>query len=162
MKTRIVGAALLALWLCAALSPVAADKGAPKDANWPSFRGANARGIAEGYTTPTTWNAEESRNIRWKTPIPGLGHSSPIIWGNRIFVTTAISGQEKDALKVGLYGDVTPVNDDTVHTWKIYCLDKRTGKVLWEQTACKGVPKIKRHPKSTQANCTTATDGKHL
>jgi outer membrane protein assembly factor BamB len=162
MRFRTLGAASLALWLLAAFVPATAEKGAAKETNWPTFRGSGARGIADGYATPTTWNAEESKNVRWKTPVPGLGHSSPIVWGDRIFVTTAISGKEKDELKVGLYGDVTPVNDDTVHTWKIYCLDKKTGKVLWEQTACRGVPKIKRHTKSTQANCTTATDGKHL
>ncbi|MCS6859838.1 MAG: PQQ-binding-like beta-propeller repeat protein, partial [Abditibacteriales bacterium] len=61
-----------------------------------------------------------------------------------------------------LYGDVTSVNDDTVHQWKVYCLDKRTGKILWERTAHEGVPKIKRHPKSTHANSTTATDGKRV
>src|SRR5687768_10734777 len=55
-----------------------------RDTNWPSFRGANAAGIAEGYATPTTWNVEERNNVRWKTPLPGLGHSSPIIWGSRI------------------------------------------------------------------------------
>jgi outer membrane protein assembly factor BamB len=130
--------------------------------NWPSFRGPAASGIAEGYATPATWNVEQTRNVQWKTPIPGLGHSSPIVWGDRVFVTGAISGQEKPQLKVGLYGDVTPVTDDTVHQWKIYCLDRKTGRIVWERTAHTGVPKIKRHPKSTQANSTPATDGKSV
>jgi outer membrane protein assembly factor BamB len=105
---------------------------------------------------------EEARNLQWKTPIPGLGHSSPIVWGNRVFVTSAISGLEKPELKVGLYGDVKPVTDDTVHQWKVYCLDKNTGRLLWERTAHTGVPKVKRHTKSTHANPTMATDGKNV
>ncbi len=134
--------------------------------DWPSFRGLNAQGLAEGFRTPITWNADESdgkksENVLWKTAIPGLAHSSPIISGNRLFVTTALSGKDNPELKVGLYGDGDSVEDDTVHSWQVYCLDKATGKVLWQRTAHKGVPKIKRHPKATQANSTMATDGKH-
>src|SRR5262249_32755436 len=98
----------------------------------------------------------------WKTPVPGLGHSSPIVWGDRVWVTSAISGKENPDLKVGLYGDITPVDDSTEHKWNVYCLDRKTGKVLWERTAHTGVPKIQRHPKSTHANPTMATDGKHV
>ena len=133
-----------------------------RDANWPSFRGANASGVADGYALPSDWDVPGSRNVQWKTPILGLGHSSPIVWGNRLFVTTAISGIEKPELKVGLYGDIESVRDDTPHRWVIYCLDKQSGKVLWEKTVHSGVPKIKRHPKSTHANSTLATDGRRL
>ncbi len=132
------------------------------DTNWPSFRGANAVGVAEGFPTPTTWNVEEKKNVRWKTSIPGMAHASPIIWGDTVYVTTAISGAAKDELKVGLYGDIESVNDDSVHQWKLYALDKSTGKILWEKTAFKGVPKVKRHTKATHANCTMVTDGKNL
>jgi len=130
--------------------------------NWPGFRGHNADGIAEGYTTPISWNVDSPQNIKWKTDIPGLGHSSPIVWGGRIFVTTAISGLENPELKVGLYGSINPVEDDTVHEFKVYCLEKKTGRILWQHTAHKGVPKVKRHPKATHANSTPATDGKHV
>ncbi len=130
--------------------------------HWPSFRGANASGIAEGYATPSRWNAETMENIKWKTAIPGLGHSSPVVWGNLVFVTSAISGQEKPALRVGLYGDVTPVNDDTIHRWIVYCIDKQTGRLLWGEKAHEGSPRIKRHMKSTHANPTPATDGKRV
>ena len=58
--------------------------------NWPSFRGLNASGVADG-NAPTSWNAEKSSNIVWKTPVPGFSHSSPIVWGNRVFLITAIS-----------------------------------------------------------------------
>ncbi len=130
--------------------------------NWPSFRGPSAAGIAEGYPTPVSWDIETSKNIRWKIPLPGLAHSSPVIWGNRIFVTTAVSEEKDPELKVGLYGDIKPVEDTSVQEWKVLCLDKNTGKVLWEKTSHKGVPKVKRHPKGTHANSSPATDGKRV
>ena len=132
------------------------------ETNWPSFRGPYAKGFSDGRPTPLTWNVENNDNIEWKTPIPGLAHSSPIIWENRIFITTAISEKEKPELKTGLYGNINPVEDETVHLWKVYCLDKKTGKILWEKTAHKGVPKVKRHPMATHANSTMATDGFHV
>jgi len=149
---------ILLLTICLNQIALAGDEGV----NWPGFRGPNASGVAEKFATPTNWNGEENKNIKWKTAIPGLGHSSPIVWGNRIFITTAISSKEDPQLRVGLYGDGTPVDDETVHHWKVFCLDKNTGRVLWEQTAQEGVPKIKRHPKATHANCTMATDGKYV
>ncbi len=150
------------LLLLAMFLPVAAQAGEPQGVNWPSFRGPRAKGIAEGFPTPTTWAAESSENIKWKKRIPGLGHSSPVIWGDRVFVTTAISGRADPELKVGLYGDPGSVDDDTVHRWLVYALDKEMGKTLWKQTACKGIPQVKRHTKATQANCTPATNGKRV
>ena len=132
------------------------------EANWPSFRGINARGFSDGRPTPAIWNVENGDNIEWKTPVPGLAHSSPIIWENRIFITTAISETENPELKTGLYGNINPVEDETVHLWKVYCLDKKTGKVLWEKTAHEGIPKVKRHPMATHANSTAATDGRYV
>lgn len=127
--------------------------------NWPSFRGPNADGVSKGSATATTWDSETSKNILWKQSIPGLGHSSPIIWGERLFVTTAINQRKTAPLHVGLYGDPESAEDDDVQQWKVFCLNKRSGKVLWERTAHEGVPKLKRHPKATHANCTMATDG---
>lgn len=161
MKSRIVGVAVAALTL-AILSSSAPAQTRKSGVDWPSFRGPNASGIAEGYATPTAWNVEKNENVAWKTPLPGLGHGSPVIWGDKLFVSTAISGKENAELRVGLYGDIAPVNDDTEHQWKVYCLDRKTGKILWEKTAHKGVPKVKRHTKATQANSTLATDGKHV
>jgi len=129
--------------------------------NWPSFRGPNASGIAENFATPISWDVETLKNIKWKIAIPGLAHSSPIIWEDRMYITTA-SGEADAELKVGLYGNIVPVDDDSVHEWKVYCLDKKTGKILWERTAHKGVPKVKRHPKATHANSTPGTDGKYI
>ena len=131
--------------------------------NWPSFRGPQASGIVEGQPTPTNWDAEKSTNVVWKIPIPGLAHSSPVVWGNKLFITSAVSSEAKPYFRHGLYGDVDTAEDYKLkHQWKLYCLDKRTGKILWEKVAHEGVPKTKRHIKSTHANSTPATDGKYV
>ena len=129
--------------------------------NWPQFRGPSATGVVEGAARPVKWDASTSLNVRWKTAIPGLAHSSPIVWGNKVFVTTAVTSG-KDETRFGLFGDVAPVKDDPKHTWKVYALDKATGKILWERVAFEGLPKVKRHPKSTHADSTPVTDGKYL
>jgi outer membrane protein assembly factor BamB len=130
--------------------------------DWPSFRGHRATGIAEGFRLPAAWDVAAGTGIRWKTPLEGLGHASPVIWRDRIYLTTSISGKTDAALRPGYYGNIDSVADDTVHTWKLVALDKKTGKVAFERTMLTGVPKIKRHLKSTHANTTLATDGTHL
>jgi outer membrane protein assembly factor BamB len=130
--------------------------------NWPQFRGPGATGVTEGQAKPVKWDVSSSQNVRWKTRIPGLAHSSPVVWGNKVFVTTAVSSAAKDETRFGLYGDVEPVKDDPQHAWKVFAIDKVTGKILWEQTAFDGMPKVKRHPKSTHADSTPVTDGKYL
>jgi outer membrane protein assembly factor BamB len=145
-------------------APAAADPAgevkAPLD--WPQFRGPGASGVADGQLPPTVWDAGKGVNLRWKRPVPGLGHSCPVVWGDRVFVTTAVSGNPDATFRPGQYGDVDSVDDRTEHAWKVYCLDKRTGEVRWERTAARGVPKVKRHLKGSQANPTPATDGKVL
>jgi outer membrane protein assembly factor BamB len=128
--------------------------------NWPGFRGERANGLGEGKT-PTSWSIEPSRNIRFKVPVPGLAHSSPVIWGDRIFLTTAVSAGTAP-LKVGLYGDIAPVENEPSQSWRLLSFDRKTGKLLWERVANEGVPKTKRHPKSTHANSTPATDGERV
>ena len=130
--------------------------------NWPSFRGDSAKGIAEGFTPVIEWDMETSENVLWKTPIPVLGHSSPIIWGDRIYVTTALSDKGPQALRVGLYGDGRSASEDGEFKWLVYCVDKNTGKILWNKIAYTGKPKIKRHPKNSHATPTPCTDGKHV
>jgi outer membrane protein assembly factor BamB len=130
--------------------------------NWPSFRGPDGTGVADGTQPPVAWDIKEGTNVRWKTPIPGLGHSCPVVWGNRVFVTTAISEDPDPKIRIGNYGDVASVNDKSTHTWQVLCLDGDTGAILWTRTAYEGVPKIKRHLKGSQANCTPATDGTHV
>src|SRR5215204_5319288 len=119
--------------------------------NWPQFRGPGATGVVEGPARPVKWDASTSQNVRWKLAIPGLAHSSPIVWGNKIFVTTAVTSGAKDETRYGLYGDVAPVKDDPSHTWKVYAIDKAKGTILWERIAFEGMPTVKRHPKSTHA-----------
>jgi len=141
---------------------IACPGGADPRSNWPSFRGIHASGIAEGQNIPDNWSAEKGTNIKWKTRIPGLAHSSPIIWGSRVFVTTAISSLGDGNFKPGLYGEGTASEDRSVHNWKVVALDKQTGKIVWEQTAYEGVPREKRHIKGTYANSTPATDGRYV
>ena len=130
--------------------------------HWPAFRGANAGGVADGTPTAVTWNVSTGQNVAWKAPVPGIAVSSPIVWGDRVFVSTAISSDPSQSIRTGLYGDVEPVNDSSKHTWRLMALDKKSGKVLWDQVAYEGVPKTKRHPKSSQASATPVTDGRHV
>ena len=144
-----------------AVAIVSADHARP-GIDWPSFRGPAARGVAEGTPAPATWDVPGNRNVRWRVPLPGLSHSSPIVWGNHVCTASAVSGQSNPELKVGLYGDIASVNDATKHQWLVLCLDKATGKTLWQRTAHTGVPKVKRHTKSTHASSTLATDGRYI
>ena len=130
--------------------------------NWPSYRGQNASGISLDSSTPLTWDVENGTNIKWKRDIPGLSHSSPIIWDDKLFITAAVSTEKNSELKIGRNIGSEPVLKEPVHKWKLICLNKNTGKIIWEQTAHKGVPKQKRHPKSTHANSSPATDGKYV
>jgi outer membrane protein assembly factor BamB len=130
--------------------------------NWPQFRGPGASGVVEGRPAAISWDATKAVNTRWKTKIPGLAHSSPVVWGKKVFVTTAVTSGAKDETRYGLYGDVAPVKDEPKHAWKVYALDRDTGKILWERVASEGLPKVKRHPKSTHADSTPVTNGKYL
>jgi outer membrane protein assembly factor BamB len=135
-------------------------RAAPSKGSWPSFRGPQASGVAEGQRLPDRWDATSGQNILWRTPIPGLAHSSPIVWGDTVFVTTAISSLKNATFKPGLYGDGDASDDRSVHKWVIYALDARTGRIRWERVAREGPPRNKRHLKSTYASATPATDGR--
>src|SRR5262245_5520045 len=97
--------------------------------NWPSFRGNGASGGADGHDLPITWDVTTGTNIIWKAPIAGLAHSSPVVWGDRIFITTAVSSQPDASFKKGLYGAGTASDDLSVQKWKLLCLDLKTGRV---------------------------------
>ena len=129
---------------------------------WSSFRGPAASGIGDGQGVPSAWDGEAGTNIRWKTPIPGIALSSPVIWEQHVFIATATSENGDDTFRTGLYGDVDSVDDESTHVWKVYALDKATGKVLWQREASRGTPKVKRHLKSSHVNSTPVTDGKRL
>ena len=97
---------------------------------WPSFRGSAAAGVANGQRLPDAWDGGKRTQIKWKTEIPGLAHSSPIVWGDRIFVTTAVSSLPNATFKPGLYGEGTASDDLSVHQWQVISLDRKSGKIL--------------------------------
>lgn len=127
--------------------------------NWPQFRGAQVDGLAEGATLPESWSPTE--NVVWKAEIPGWGWSSPVIWGGKIFLTSAVGEHEREKLVIGGYpgGHVKPTD---VHRWVTYCLDFDTGKIVWEREAHRGVAPEERHPKNSYANSTPICDGERL
>jgi outer membrane protein assembly factor BamB len=141
-----------------AKTPLGAAK--PGSGHWPSFRGREAAGVSDKQDLPDTWNPATGENILWRTPIPGLAHSSPIVWGDTLFVTTAISGAGNATFKPGLYGDGDASGDRSPQRWMLYAIDKRTGTIRWERVAAQGEPKNKRHIKSTYASSSPATDGR--
>jgi outer membrane protein assembly factor BamB len=133
--------------------------------NWPQFRGPEGRGVSSESAVPLAWSSD--KNILWKTPIPGRGLSEPIVWGDRLFLTTAIEGaavpgaaavKHVDEGKEFLHPD--SVGADKHHTLKVMSLDAATGRVLWEQTAWEGAPWDNRHKRSSFAAPTPVTDGK--
>lgn len=148
---------VLALSLAACWTGAAVNTG-----NWESFRGPQAGGVADGQNLPDNWNGESGENIKWKTAFPGLAHSSPVVWGDRVYMTTAISSEPAATFRHGLYGDGDASKDLSSHQWKIYSIDKNSGKVIWERVAFEGPPREKRHIKSTYASSTPVTDGKHI
>jgi outer membrane protein assembly factor BamB len=148
--------------LCAAVvagsevSPAAPPETA---AAWPSFRGARAEGIASDQQLPASWNATTGEHVKWKARVPGLAHSSPIVWGDRVFVATAVSSLPDATFKPGLYGAGDASEDKSPHKWMLFAYDRKSGKVLWFRVAFEGPPVDKRHVKSTYASATPATDG---
>lgn len=128
--------------------------------HWPSFRGHEAAGVADGQNLPDEWSVAAGTNILWRTPIPGLAHSSPIVWGDTVFVTSAISSRKDATFKPGLYGDGDASDDRSPHRWMLYAIDTRTGKIKWERVTSQSEPRNKRHIKSTYASSSPATDGR--
>jgi outer membrane protein assembly factor BamB len=130
------------------------------DGNWPQFRGPSGSGLGDGANPPVQWDVAKGTNIVWTSEVPGLAVSSPVVWGGRIFATTAISSDPNQKWRTGLYGDTDSAPDRSSHQWKVLAFDKKTGKMLWEQSAHQGIPKTRRHPKSSQASPSPVTDGK--
>lgn len=140
---------------------------APKGNNWSQWRGPEGNGLSAETNLPMEWS--ETRNIRWKAAIAGRGHSSPIVWGDRVFLTTDIEGEVVEGAKAvrHVIEGQDFVHPDSVganrrHTFKVICLDRNTGRILWEQTAYTGTVFDDRHRKGSYAAPTPATDGKLL
>jgi outer membrane protein assembly factor BamB len=129
--------------------------------HWPAFRGPAGSGVADAQPVPLSWNGITGTGVVWKTALPGLGHSSPVVWGNRVFVTTAISSNA-DTQHNPKDAGIDPSKDASVHEWRVLALDKARGTIVWSRTAQRGTPKSKRHVKATQANATPVTDGRYL
>jgi len=151
----------------AAEAPAAADRAGdalvPVSARpWPQFRGPRGSGIADEQGVPLHWNAVDGTGIGWEVPLPGLGVSSPIVWEDRVFVVIAASLTEDSEFRIGLYGDVAPVQNDSEHRWELRALDLMTGDPVWSTELRRGVPKTRRHTKSSQANATPVTDGRRI
>jgi len=158
-----LAAGLIAL---AAIKPFSTTA-APSSNNWSQWRGPEGTGISSETNAPTEWSAD--KNIKWKTPIAGNGQSQPIIWGGRIFLTTDIEGdvapgakavEHKIEGKAFVHPDSVGANRK--HTFKVICVDRNTGKILWEQTAYTGAVHDDRHRKGSYAAPTPATDGNYV
>lgn len=129
--------------------------------NWPQFRGADSRGVSTNANLPDHWSATE--NVEWKADIPGRGWSSPIVWGNSIFLSTVINTGASERLKKGLYmGGERPEIPKSIHQWKVICIDLESGKTRWDKTVREGIPTAPTHLKNSYASETPVTDGKHL
>jgi outer membrane protein assembly factor BamB len=160
-----MGGALLAGVLLAFIVHTSILHASSGDSNWPQWRGPEGQGISSDKGVPTAWSATE--NIKWKTEISGRGHSSPIIWGKHIFLTSSIEGPVVPGAKAvkHMIGDKEfkhPewVGSDRNQTLKVVCLDGDSGKILWERTAYDGTVFDHRHRRNTYASPTPITDGR--
>ena len=151
---------------------IAAARGAPAE-NWPQWRGPGGLGVASSPDYPGEWNAAAASgpavNMAWKTPVEGRGHSSPVVWGTRIFLTTSIQGEQVPGHKAPDHpnfdlspGYLHPDSEgvDYKNTLKVLAFDTRTGKLVWERTAYDGLMYDNRHKKNTYASSTCVTDGR--
>ncbi|MBL8219237.1 MAG: PQQ-binding-like beta-propeller repeat protein, partial [Bryobacterales bacterium] len=129
--------------------------------NWPQFRGPGSTGVADDDPRlPDEWSS--TKNVAWKADIPGRGWSSPIVWGNRVFVTTVVPTEAKEKARKGLYfGGERGIPTDE-HRWMLYALDFDTGKIVWQREVHKAVPAFSRHLKNSYASETPVTDGRHV
>jgi outer membrane protein assembly factor BamB len=133
--------------------------------NWPAFRGENASGVAVSGRPPVAWDIRSSSNIRWKLSVPGFAHSSPIVWGERVYVTTAVPLEKaSDELRPGdrRLGGIDAAPDMVRHSWRLYAIDRATGRVIWERVAVERVPRVKRHLKASHASATPVTNGRYI
>ncbi len=153
----IVKGRLLVLMMVSAFGGGAAL--AAETQNWPQYRGAQSDGLGEGATLPETWSQTE--NVVWKTRDPGWGWSSPIVWGKRVFVTSAVGEKELPTPHVGGYPG-GHLRQDDVHRWMLYGLDFDSGKIVWEFQAHQGIPPMERHPRNSYASETPVTDGERV
>ena len=156
---RLLAAPAFAMLLTATAALAASD-------DWPRFRGPDGTGvIADDPALPERWSATE--NVAWSVPIPGLGWSSPIVWGDRAFVTTVVADEDYEGPQPGLYlpaggADTPPDPPPGTHHWLLICLDVANGAVVWQRTAHSGPMTATIHPKNSFASATPVTDGERV
>lgn len=130
--------------------------------NWTRFRGSDGTGVvADDPRLPDEWDTQ--KNVKWAVDVPGWGWSSPVVWGNKVFVTTVVNTEKVETPKAGLYlgrGRKDPPKGD--HQWRVYCFDLNSGKQHWQKTVFQGPPTFPRHPKSTYASETPVVDSQRL
>ena len=157
---HVLSGSLIVLCLLA-ISAQAADSPAKAQDNWPQWRGPLGTGVAPTATPPLEWS--ETKNIRWKTALPGKGHSTPIVWCDRIFLTTAIPYGE--ALKPRL--PARPGAHDNFasthrHEYVVLAVSRETGKILWQETVHKDLPHEAGHQTASLASPSPVTDGERV
>jgi outer membrane protein assembly factor BamB len=156
MKTKqivLITAAMVVAGLNAAVAWTAEE-------NWPQFLGPGSRAISANADLPDHWSATE--NVSWKQEIPGRGWSSPIVWGNRVFLTTVVEeGQKSSPPQKGFFMS-GPLSADATYQWKVLCLDLNSGEILWQRTAYEGKPFRPAHAKNSFASETPTTDGERV
>jgi outer membrane protein assembly factor BamB len=167
---RMLGArlfAVVALTMLAQSAPGGRAIAAGQQGPWPMWRGADGSGVSAETGLPAEWTPE--KNIRWKTPLPGRGHSSPVVWDRRIVVTTDVEGPVvpgKSAIKHIVEGQEfkhpDSVGGDRSHSLRVLCIDRDSGKILWERVAYDGPVLDDRHRKGSYAAPTPATDGTRI
>jgi outer membrane protein assembly factor BamB len=155
LSLKSISLAVVVLALSVFLDTAEAD-------NWPQFRGASFDGIANS-DCPTSWDTE--KNVAWKVPIAGEGWSAPVIWENRVYLTSAVrtdGGEAKPEPYTNQGGSNRTDLQKVDYRWDVFCLDAKTGKELWRKTAKTGNPPMPRHSTNTYATETPVTDGKHV
>jgi outer membrane protein assembly factor BamB len=158
-----MGAIALASLLLALDAQAENSRSVSRDDNWPQWRGPLGTGVAPHADPPITWDEREGTNIRWKTAIPGRGHSTPVVWGERVFLTTAIP-----------YGDALPPRPSTAsgnhdnlpvthrQRFVVLAFDRAHGKVLWQRMLCEALPREQGHRTGSLASSSPVTDGEHV
>ena len=133
---------------------------AANDDQWHKFRGPNAGVVADDPALPDTWS--ETENVVWKVPIPGLGWSSPVVWDDYVFLTSAVSAAEEQQPVTGLYDEHDHIAANGVHRWIVYALNTETGAIRWQRELHQELPRLRRHIKNSYASETPVTNGERL